>query len=180
MKAREGTDHPDRDEFHHINDQVKPDSRWSPWTPRRRNYFKNSGREWRPKGSPEEVRAMIELGKAIPYGVYDVINNVGWVNVGVSSDTAAFAVESIRRWLGKERYPEACKLLITADCGGWEPRRLWKVELQKLARELGIQRVPPATRQQVEQNRAQTISQNGAANPSPSHHHRPEQRPARG
>ena len=110
--------------------------------------FRNSGREWRPKGSPEAVRvhdfADKELGKAIPYGVYDVINNVGWVNVGISSDTAAFAVESIRRWwhrLGKERNPEARKLLITADCGGSNGNRvrLWKVELQKLARELDIE-----------------------------------------
>ena len=166
VKAREGTDHPDREaQFHHINDQVaafaeigqpviSEDTRKKELV----GDFKNSGREWRPKGSPEEVRvhdfADKELGKAIPYGVHDVINNVGWVNVGVSSDTAAFAVESIRRWwhhLGKERDPEARKLLITADCGGSNGNRvrLWKVELQKLARELGIEisayHLPPGT-----------------------------------
>ncbi len=156
VKTREGTDHPDRDaQFHHINDQVAAFAEAgqpviSVDTKKKElvGDFKNSGREWRPKGSPEEVRvhdfADKELGKAVPYGVYDVINNIGWVNVGVSSDTAAFAVESIRRWwrhLGKERYPEARKLLITADCGGSNGSRvrLWKVELQKLARELGIE-----------------------------------------
>ncbi len=156
-KTREGTDHRDRDpQFHHINDQVaafaaagqpvvSADTRKKELV----GDFNNSGRAWRPKGFPEEVRvhdfADKERGKAITYGVHDVvINNVGWANVGVSSDTAAFAVESIRRrWhhLGKERDPGARKLFITANCGGSNGNRvrLWKVKLQKRARELGIE-----------------------------------------
>ena len=188
VKAREGTDHPDRDaQFHHINDQVAAFAEAgqpvvSVDTKKKElvGDFKNSGREWRPKGSPEEVRvhdfADKELGKAIPYGVYDVINNVGWVNVGVSSDTAAFAVESIRRWwhhLGKERYPEARRLLITADCGGSNGSRvrLWKVELQKLARELGIEisvcHLPPGTSKwnKIEHRLFSFISQNWRGKP---------------
>ncbi len=95
-----------------------------------------------------------ELGKAAPYGVFDVANTVGWVNVGISHDTAAFAVESIRRWwknLGQARFPTARRLLITADCGGSNGSRvrLWKVELQKLATELGpeisVCHLPPGT-----------------------------------
>ncbi len=95
-----------------------------------------------------------ELGKAAPYGVFDVANTVGWVNVGISHDTAAFAVESIRRWwknLGQARFPTARRLLITADCGGSNGSRvrLWKVELQKLATELGLEisvcHLPPGT-----------------------------------
>ena len=120
--------------------------------------FNNSGRAWRPKGSPEEVRvhdfADKERGKAIPYGVHDaVINNVGWSNVGVSSDTAAFAVESIRRrWhhLGKERDREARKLFITANCGRVqrEPRPVMEgqaAETRTRTRHRD-QRVPPAAR----------------------------------
>ena len=132
------------------------------------------------KGPPEEVRvhdfADKELGKAIPYGVYDVINNVGWVNVGISCDTSAFAVESIRRWwdrLGKKRYPGARKLLITADCGGSNGVRirLWKVELQKLARELGIEisvcHLPPGTSKwnRIEHKLFSFISQNWRGKP---------------
>ena len=188
VKTREGTDHPDRDaQFHHINDQVAAFAEAgqpviSVDTKKKElvGDFKNSGREWRPKGSPEEVRvhdfADKELGKAVPYGVYDVINNIGWVNVGVSSDTAAFAVESIRRWwrhLGKERYPEARKLLITADCGGSNGSRvrLWKVELQKLARELGIEisvcHLPPGTSKwnRIEHKLFSFISQNWRGKP---------------
>ena len=87
--------------------------------------FKNSGREWRPKGEPEEVRIhdfiIKELGKVCPYGVYDLARNEGWVSVGIDHDTAAFAVESIRQWwktMGKEEYPRAKSLLVTADAGG--------------------------------------------------------------
>jgi Rhodopirellula transposase DDE domain len=109
--------------------------------------FRNGGREWHPKGEPEPVRVHdfpdLELGKVTPYGVYDVAANQGWVSVGIDHDTAAFAVESIRRWwweMGQPRYPEARRLLITADCGGSNGYRvrLWRVELQKLADELGV------------------------------------------
>jgi len=120
--------------------------------------FKNAGREWRPKGSPEAVRVhdfiIPELGRAVPYGVYDIAGDVGWVSVGVDHDTAAFAVNAIRSWwklMGRERYPNANSLLITADGGGSNGSRvrLWKVELQKLADELGVSitvcHLPPGT-----------------------------------
>lgn len=109
--------------------------------------FKNGGREWQPKGRPEDVRVYDfidpQLGKVAPYGVYDVGANQGWVSVGITHDTATFAVESIRRWwreMGQPLYPTARRLLITADCGGSNGYRvrLWKVELQKLADELGL------------------------------------------
>ena len=109
--------------------------------------FKNAGREWQPKGAPEAVRVYDfidpELGKVAPYGVYDVGANQGWVSVGITHDTAEFAVESIRRWwheMGQPLYPTARRLLITADCGGSNGYRvrLWKVELQKLADHLGM------------------------------------------
>ena len=109
--------------------------------------FKNNGREWQPKGRPEDVRVYDfidpQLGKVAPYGVYDVGANQGWVSVGITHDTATFAVESIRRWwreMGQPLYPTARRLLITADCGGSNGYRvrLWKVELQKLADELGL------------------------------------------
>jgi hypothetical protein len=120
--------------------------------------FKNAGLEWRPKGEPELVRVHDfkdqQLGKAIPYGVYDIAANQGWVNVGIDHDTAQFAVNSIRSWwqqLGHERYPHATRLQITADCGGSNGNRvrLWKVELQRLADETGLQigvcHLPPGT-----------------------------------
>ena len=109
--------------------------------------FKNGGSDWRPKGSPRHVNVHDfinkDLGKAAPYGVYDVTANAGFVSVGISSDTAEFAVESIRCWLdrmGRQRYPEARELTITADCGGSNGARvrLWKLELQKLADETGL------------------------------------------
>lgn len=109
--------------------------------------FRNHGREWQPKGRPEDVRVHDfidpQLGKVAPYGVYDVGANQGWVSVGITHDTATFAVESIRRcWreMGQPLYPTARRLLITADCGGSNGYRvrLWKVELQKLADELGL------------------------------------------
>ncbi len=142
--------------------------------------FKNAAREWRPKGRPEEVKvhdfADKELGKAAPYGVYDVAHNIGWVNVGVSHDTAAFAVESIRRWwvrLGRDLHPAASRLLITADCGGSNGARvrLWKVELQKLASELGLEimvcHLPPGTSKwnKIEHRLFSFISQNWRAKP---------------
>jgi hypothetical protein len=115
--------------------------------------FKNGGREWRPKGDPEEVRVhdflVKGLGRAVPYGVYDLAADAGWVSVGIDHDTAAFAVESIRRWwktIGRIRYPDAKRLLITADSGGSNGSRLrlWKRELQRFADEIAL-RLPSAT-----------------------------------
>ena len=120
--------------------------------------FKNGGRELRLKGNPEPVRvhdfAIPELGKAVPYGIYDVSANAGFVNVGISADTGEFSVASIRRWwyaVGAPRYPDARKILINADCGGSNGARLrlWKRERQVLADELRIEitvcHVPPGT-----------------------------------
>ncbi len=120
--------------------------------------FKNGGREWQPKGDPEEVRVydfpIPGLGRATPYGVYDLAANAGWVNVGIDHDTAAFAVESIRRWwrgAGRVRYPHTRRLWITADGGGSNGSRLrlWMWELQRLADETGlaiaVRHVPPGT-----------------------------------
>ena len=149
-KTREGTSHPDRNaQFEHINAKVKAfqtagDPVISVDTKKKEPVgdFKNGGRELRPKGQPEPVRVhdfvIPELGKVAPYGVYDVSANHGWVNLGISHDTAAFAVESIRRWwylVGAARYPTAKRLLINADCGGSNGNRvrLWKRELQALA-----------------------------------------------
>lgn len=120
--------------------------------------FKNNGKEWHPQGTPEEVRVhdfiIPELGRAVPYGVYDIAANTGWVSVGMSADTAEFAVGTIRRWwheVGQVRYPEAKCLTITADGGGSNGLRvrLWKRELQRLSNELGIDiavhHLPPGT-----------------------------------
>jgi len=165
-KTREGTSHPDRNaQFEHINAEAKAfqaagEPVISVDTKKKElvGDFKNGGRELRPKGKPELVRthdfAIPELGKVAPYGVYDVAANEGWVNLGISHDTAAFAVASIRRWwrvLGAARYPTAKRLLINADCGGSNGNRvrLWKRELQALADELGIaitvNHLPPGT-----------------------------------
>jgi hypothetical protein len=124
-------------------------------------HYANSGAEWAPAGEPERVevhdfadRALGEFSKAIPYGIYDIANNEGWVNVGDSADTAEFAVESIRRWwnqMGRHRFPAATRLLITADAGGSNGYRLraWKVELAHLAGETGLDitvcHYPPGT-----------------------------------
>ena len=165
-KAKEGAQHPDRDaQFHHINATAKAAvKRGEPVisvdTKKKENVgdFKAVGSEWRPKGKPELVRTHDfpdeQLGKAIPYGVYDLACDQGWVNVGIDHDTAQFAVASIRSWwthLGSERYPDASTLTITADCGGSNnPRvRLWKVELQNLADDTGLDievcHFPPGT-----------------------------------
>jgi len=165
-KTREGTNHPDRDaQFGYINDRVKEalaaaEPAISVDTKKKElvGDFKNGGREYNPKGQPEAVRVhdflIPELGRAAPYGVYDIAGNAGWVSVGIDHDTASFAVNSIRRWwqsMGCERYPNATRLLITADCGGSNGARvrLWKRELQTLADELGLAitvcHLPPGT-----------------------------------
>lgn len=152
-KTREGGQHEDRDaQFVHIaktvtNYQATGDPVISVDTKKKEliGDFKNAGREWQPSGSPEIVRVHDfidpELGKVAPYGVYDLTANIGWVNIGIDHDTAEFAVESIRRWwreMGEETYPQAHRLLITADCGGSNGNRvrLWRRELQRLADEL--------------------------------------------
>ena len=165
-KTREGTSHPDRDaQFAHINEQVLRFQRRrqpviSVDTKKKElvGEFKNVGREWRRRGQPQEVRMHDfpdpKMNKAIPYGVYDLTRNEGWVSVGIDHDTARFATASIKRWwkkMGKKRYPQAKGLLITADCGGSNSSRtrLWKVALQELADDLGLRltvcHFPPGT-----------------------------------
>lgn len=165
-KTREGSQHPDRDaQFGHIaltvaQYQEAGDPVISVDTKKKEliGDFKNGGQEWQPKGKPEEVRVHDfmdpELGKVAPYGVYDVTANQGWVSVGVDHDTAEFAVESIRRWwreMGQFLYPDARRLLITADGGGSNGYRvrLWRVQLQRLADEAGLTiqvcHLPPGT-----------------------------------
>jgi len=165
-KTKEGDGHPDRDaQFAYIDRRVQhylglQQPVISVDTKKKElvGDFKNSGVEWRPKGKPEEVRVhdfvIPELGRAAPYGVYDLAQNTGWVSVGVDHDTASFAVETIRRWwhaMGKDKYPQAQRLLITADGGGSNGSRLrlWKLELQRLADESGlaiaVSHFPPGT-----------------------------------
>lgn len=191
-KTREGTSHPDRDaQFEHINAEVKAfqaagEPAISVDTKKKElvGNFKNGGRELRPKGKPEPVRVhdfvIPELGKAVPYGVYDIAANAGWVSLGINHDTAAFAVESIRRWwyeIGAPRYPTATRLLITADCGGSNGVRvrLWKRELQALADELGIAitvcHLPPGTSKwnRIEHRLFAFITQNWRGKPLVSH-----------
>jgi transposase len=146
--------------------------------------FKNGGREWRPQGEPEQVRTHDfidpELGKAIPYGVYDVTRNQGWVNVGIDHDTPEFAVESIRRWwrcMGRQCYPEATALLITADSGGSNSyrARAWKTELQRLADEtnltISVSHFPPGTSKwnKIEHRLFCHITENWRARPLVDH-----------
>src|SRR5216684_4443002 len=165
-KTREGSKHIDRDaQFQYINTQAKAfltanEPVISVDTKKKElvGNFKNNGREWRPKGTPElvNVHDFIDpkLSRAVPYGIYDINNNVGWVSVGTDHDTATFAVNTIRRWwraMGKKRHPKAKRLMITADGGGSNGYRvrLWKVELQKLANELKrpitVCHLPPGT-----------------------------------
>jgi len=165
-KTTEGKDHPDRDsQFRYINRRVKAFQRQgqpvvSVDTKKKElvGRYRNGGREWQPKGQPEEVKVHDfidkDLGKAIPYGVYDLAADKGRVSVGVDHDTAEFAVETLRRWwqrMGSRVYPRAKKLLITADGGGSNGTRcrLWKVELQRLADEVGLHisvcHFPPGT-----------------------------------
>jgi len=165
-EAREGGEQPDRNaQFEHIN--AKAESFQESGRPvvsvdtQKKELvgdFKNGGREWRPKGHPEEVRVHDfkdkELGEAIPYGVYDMAASLGWVSVGVDHDTAEFAVATLRRWwrqLGGEMYPGAKRLLVTADGGGSNGSRcrLWKRKLQEFADETGprisVCHFPPGT-----------------------------------
>jgi transposase len=165
-KTREGASHPDRDaQFQHIAKQVRSFQRRgqpvvSVDTKKKElvGDFKNPGREWQPKGTPEEVRCkdFIDkaLGKVAPYGVYDQTVNEGWVSVGIDHDTARFAAESLRRWwskMGQGVYPRATDLLVTADGGGsnGSRSRLWKLALQGLADEVGLRitvcHFPPGT-----------------------------------
>jgi len=154
-KTREGPPHPDRDaQFHYINAQVRRAHQQgqpaiSVDTKKKElvGEFKNPGREWRPHGDPAPVRVhdfiVPAQGKAIPYGVYDLHRNEGWVSVGIDHDTATFAVNAIRRWwkvMGRPAYPEARSLLITADAGGSNGTRLrlWKWELQRFANRTGL------------------------------------------
>ena len=191
-KTLEGSSHPDRDaQFHHISDKIREfqadhqpvisvDTKKKELV----GDFKNSGREVRPKGDPEKVRVhdfvIPELGRAAPYGVYDVTQNQGWVSVGMDHDTAAFAAQSIRRWwesMGSEAYPKAGRLLITADSGGSNGARvrLWKLELQRLADETGLEisicHLPPGTSKwnKIEHRLFSFISQNWRGKPLVSH-----------
>jgi hypothetical protein len=191
-KTREGTNHPDRNaQFEHINATVKAtiaagEPAISVDTKKKElvGDFKNAGREVRRAGDPEPVRVhdfeIKGLGKVAPYGVYDIAANEGWVNVGIDADTAAFAVESIRRWwqrLGKARYPKARRLTITADCGGSNGARvrLWKRELQRFADETGltvtVAHLPPGTSKwnRIEHRLFAYISQNWRGKPLISH-----------
>src|SRR6266487_6629001 len=187
-KTREGGTHPDRDaQFEHLNAQaeaflvagepvVSVDAKKKELV----GDFKNAGREWHPQGEAEEVRVydfpLPGLGRATPYGVYDLTRNAGWVNVGIDHDTAAFAVVSIRQWWkkeGRQRYPEAKRLLISADGGGSNGSRvrLWKWELQHLADEIGLAitvcHLPPGTSKwnKIEHRLFAWISQNWRGKP---------------
>jgi transposase len=165
-KTREGNQHPDRDgQFRHIADRVMARKRRnepaiSVDTKKKEvlGNLKNAGQTYRPKGDPQKVKTHDfpdpKLGKAVPYGVYDIHGNEAGVSVGISHDTAEFAVEAIRRWwkkLGRKRYGHAKRLLVTADSGGSNSSRcrLWKVELQKWADETGliieVSHYPPGT-----------------------------------
>jgi hypothetical protein len=191
-KTLEGTSHPDRDaQFETINKKIAEyQAQGQPVisvdTKKKElvGDFKNGGKELRPKGDPEKVRvhdfAIPELGKANPYGVYDLTQNVGWVNLGIDHDTAAFAVESIRRWwysMGKPMYRDANRLLITADCGGSNGYRvrLWKVKLQEFADEtgmpIGVSHLPPGTSKwnKIEHRLFAFITQNWRGKPLISH-----------
>ena len=187
-KTREGSSHPDRNaQFGYINASVqrflkRGQPAVSVDAKKKENVgdFKNGGREWLPQGQPEEVRVydflIKSLGKAALYGVYDLLQNQGWVSVGIDHDTAQFAVNSIRRWwneMGQQRFPRARDLLITADGGGSNSHRsrLWKVSLQGLADELGIRlfvcHFPPGTSKwnKIEHRLFSFITKNWRARP---------------
>jgi hypothetical protein len=188
-KTKEGSAHPDRNaQFEYINAKAKEflnsgEPAISVDTKKKEQVgdYKNGGREWRPKGQPEPVQ-MHDFGKQkdAPYGVYDLGQNAGWVSVGTDHDTSAFAVESIRRWwnlMGRETYPGARQLLITADSGGSNGSRvrLWKLELQKLADETGLEisvcHFPPGTSKwnKIEHRLFSFITKNWRGKPLVSH-----------
>jgi hypothetical protein len=164
-KTREGASHPDRNaQFEHITQHVRAFQRGQPVISVDAKKqalvgdFKNGGREWQPQGAPEPVRTHDfedkRLGKVTPYGVYDPTSNAGWVSVGIDHETASFATETIRRWwqeMGRQMYPEAEALLVTADAGGSNSSRsrLWKVAVQELADRihlrLSVCHLPPGT-----------------------------------
>jgi hypothetical protein len=168
-KVTEGRQHPDRDaQFRYLNDLaagfIDDDQPVISVDTKKKELigeFANGGEEWQPGGEPQRVqvhdfadRALGDRAKAIPYGIYDLVNDEGWVSVGDTADTATFAVESIRRWwnqMGRSRFPDAERLLITADAGGSNGYRLrsWKVELARLAAETGLRitvcHYPPGT-----------------------------------
>lgn len=192
VKLREGGQHEDRNaQFEYLNGQVQAQQALgnpviSVDTKKKElvGDFKNSGREWQPKGCPQAVRVhdfiIPELGRANPYGIYDLAHNQGWVSVGTDHDTAAFAVASIRRWwmsMGRAIYPAAKRLLITADGGGSNGSRvrLWKVELQKLANEIGLPiqvcHFPPGTSKwnKIEHRLFSFITQNWRGKPLTTH-----------
>ena len=191
-KTREGSSHVDRNaQFEYINAQataflkgkrpvISVDTKKKELV----GDFKNGGREWRPRGNPHEVRVHDfmdkDLGKVAPYGVYDLANNVGWVGVGISHDTAEFAVATIAKWwrrLGRRRYSKARSLLITADSGGSNGTRvrLWKWELQKFANRTGLTitvcHMPPGTSKwnKIEHRLFSFITQNWRGEPLESH-----------
>ena len=191
-KTKEGESHPDRNaQFEHINAMVKRfQKRGQPVisvdTKKKElvGNFKNGGREWMPQGQPDEVRVHDfmdkTLGKAIPYGVYDITSNQGWVSVGIDHDTAHFAAEAVYRWwkkMGRKRYPDATELLITADGGGSNGSRcrLWKVALQELANRLKLPiqvcHFPPGTSKwnKIEHRMFCHITQNWRGRPLVSH-----------
>jgi hypothetical protein len=191
-KVKEGKQHTDRDaQFAYLNQQVKEhlgegapvlsvDTKKKELV----GEFKNGGREWQPKGEPEAVNVHDfvdpELGRAIPYGIYDVARNTGWVSVGTDHDTASFAVETLRRWWqgeGREIYAGAGRLLICADGGGGNGyrSRLWKKELAQLATESGLEitvcHLPPGTSKwnKIEHRLFSHISMNWRGRPLTSH-----------
>lgn len=191
-KEDEGKQHPDRDaQFQHLNEQVKASLAAgqpvvSVDTKKKElvGNFKNKGGEWQPKGRPRRVNVHDfpgdALGKAIPYGILDLGQGTGWVNVGTDHDTASFAVESLRRWwqvVGQSIYPEAGRLLISADCGGGNGHklRLWKWELAQLASETGLAitvcHFPPGTSKwnRIEHRLWSAISMNWRGRPLVSH-----------
>ena len=183
-KTKDGSNHPDRDaQFEYINAKAREfqaaDQPVISVDTKKKELigeFKNPGSDYGPKGKPIEVDAHDfedkELGKVVPYGVYDVGANIGYVSLGIGHDTAQFAVNAARLWLdrmGRERYPATRKVMVTADCGGSNgPRlRLWKVELQRLADETGLTfqvcHYPPGTSRRVgRRNCTCGPSQNGA------------------
>jgi hypothetical protein len=190
-KTIEGKQHPDRDaQCHYLNDQVTAFLAAgmpviSVDTKKKENVgaYKNGGREYQPKGKPVSANTydfIGESGKAVPYGVYDVGTNTGWVNVGTDADTAEFAVESIRRWwttIGRPGYPGAGRLLITADGGGSNGSRLrlWKTQLAQLATETGLQitvcHLPPGTSKwnKIEHRMFSAITLNWRGRPLETH-----------